>query len=347
MTEMTAPDGGQQLVFLICSERSGSNLISAILNNHSEIGATPPYHLCRDVGLGWHAVRDAGIDSDAWRATRELIVNRFRTLRDADAAAAIDEWLGALRELDFGVIARHVLSTASGLADSRLVFVKENNIHRMLFFILQQFPDAKFVFQVRDPRDYLLSAAERKEGRWRIKFGSRLHALEIWRDDQLGGLTAWAHLGPERVFFQRYEDLITRPAEVLTALCAFLGVEFEEAMLDFHTSDYVAGLAKPGGPRANLANPLMSDNHAKYLTGLTTRDIRMVEVHVGDLMARFGYQCDLPTTTRRRRTSVARASVLEPFERLVNAEVEPFYSDGHISAIARHGGPLTAGYERG
>jgi len=38
-------------IFLICSERSGSNLISSIVGEHPEVYAHPPYHLGRDLIL--------------------------------------------------------------------------------------------------------------------------------------------------------------------------------------------------------------------------------------------------------------------------------------------------------
>jgi hypothetical protein len=46
------------------------------------------------------------------------------------------------------------------------------------------------------------------------KFGSVRNALNVWRDDQAGGLAAYGLLGTQRVFLQRYEDLVanfTRP----------------------------------------------------------------------------------------------------------------------------------------
>ena len=83
--------------------------------------------------------------------------------------------------------------------------------------------------------------AQARRGFWAgNKFGSLSHALEVWRDDQLGGLQVLGLLGPERVYFQRYEDLVSRPREVLEPLCAFLGLGFEEGMLEFHASDEAA-----------------------------------------------------------------------------------------------------------
>ena len=53
---MTIESRGNDLnyVFLICSERCGSNLISTMMGAHSKVMSPPPYHFARDVILNLH-----------------------------------------------------------------------------------------------------------------------------------------------------------------------------------------------------------------------------------------------------------------------------------------------------
>lgn len=330
-------------VFLICSERCGSNLVSKMLGCHSGVTAPPPYHLCRDVGLNLHATLGSGTASRTWQQMKELMVSRVVQFNSRDAAVRLAQWLNTLDHISFCDIARFVFSEMDGADVKRTVFIKENNLHQMLFFILQCFPDAKFVFQVRDPRDYLVSARSLRKGRFGNKFGSGRRAMEIWREDQLGGLQALAHLGPERVFFQRYEDLVSNPEAVLSALCSFLNMDFEPAMLDFHKSEDATRLAKPGGPRENLGKPLMADNFGQYRRKLTKNQIKMVETYVGDLMERFGYRKDFPDDGGLFQ--VFWPQVLEPLERYFNGERRPFYSvPGFAAATETAGAPLATAY---
>ena len=74
-----------------------------------------------------------------------------------------------------------------------------NNVHQLLFFLVDCFPDARFIFQVRDPRDFLLSCVARRKRWMGNKFGSIRNAMNVWREDQLGGLTAYGLLGPDRL----------------------------------------------------------------------------------------------------------------------------------------------------
>ena len=61
------PRGAVQFDFLLCSERSGSNLITQILDSHSEVSGPFPSHLLLRVGR--HVARYGDLRDDAsWRA---------------------------------------------------------------------------------------------------------------------------------------------------------------------------------------------------------------------------------------------------------------------------------------
>lgn len=322
----------KNFVFLVCSERSGSNLISSIMKCHSKVISPPPYHLFRDVGLNLHNIINPSHVGNDWEKLLAPFANRLREFGSDSTADAFIAWYKARPSLTFYDIASYVYTTLESSKETTTVFIKENNLHQTLFIILHYFPNAKFVFQVRDPRDYLVSALERKSSWLGNKFGSNLHAMEVWRDNQMAGLHAMAHLGPERVFLQRYEDLITHPASVIPALCKFLGLDFEKDMLEFHQSEEVTRLAKPGGPRENLAKPLISDNFGKFREKLSKDQILMVEAYLGDLMTRFGYSREYPQDEISLNT-IFMPQLSEVLERYVNGERGTFYEDGQAHHI--------------
>lgn len=335
----------EQYVFLICTERCGSNLISTMLGAHSQVVAPPPYHFARDVVLNW---RLRG-DPEAWSVVRAQLLHRVTMLGSEATAGLLSDWMDTHPGATAGELARFVYAGLDPKAGATTVFVKENNLHRVMFFILHAFPDAKFVFQVRDPRDYLASAQARK-GFWGgNKFGSNRHALEVWRNDQQGGLAVLGLLGPERVWFQRYEDLVSRPRDVLEPLCEFLGLKFEAGMLTFHESNKAQRLGESGSARANVGKPLMAGNFGKYRNQLSSGQIRMVETWVGDLMDELGYPRDLVAPGKTRGLRTVGPQLTEPFERLVNGEVEPFYTTGQKRFLRKLRGSaptLRAPYDR-
>jgi hypothetical protein len=323
-----------RFVFLACSERSGSNLISSILGAHPRIKSPPPYHFARDVILNLHATGPGAADP-ARKVLNDQMLHMARTLGDEDQAGRLGAWLDAHPDATGAELARYVYAGLVDKPGADTVVVKENNLHRAAFFVLACFPEAKFVFQVRDPRDYLASAKARKQRVAGNKFGSLRNALTVWREDQLGGLALLGLLGPQRVFFQRYEDLVSHPRAVLEPLCEFLGVPFNAAMLDFHAGEDAARLSGTSGARENLSRPLMAGNFGKYRKTLSGGEIRTVETWLGELMDRFGYARDFPARSRPRGGDVFWPQLTEPFERLLNGERLPFYASGTKRLQAR------------
>lgn len=158
--------------FLICSERSGSNLTSSIVGEHPEVYAHPPYHLGRDLILCLHDVAEGGVSSEALQILKRSAVTRIARYRGDDEAQRFADWIDEQPEIEPRALARFVFQEMSLDGQGKHAFIKENNIHQMLFFLVDCFPDAKFIFQVRDPRDFLLSCVARRKRWMGNKFGN-------------------------------------------------------------------------------------------------------------------------------------------------------------------------------
>ncbi len=316
-------------IFLICSERSGSNLIASIVGEHPKVYSHPPYHLGRDLIMRLHEVAAGGVSSEALQVLKGNAVARITKYRGVEEAARFSDWLDARTEIVPREVARFVFQEMPVDATDKHVFVKENNIHQMLFFLVDCFPDAKFIYQVRDPRDFLLSAVARRKRWLGNKFGSIRNAMNVWREDQLGGLAAYGLLGPERVFLQRYEDLVGNFDDTVSRLCDFLDLDFDGRMHKFHEADHAQQLAVKGGPRENLARPLMTANFRKYRKGLSRGKVKIVEAYNGDLMDRLGYPREYTGLSRPGLFSTLRPQLSEPLERFVNSDMRPQYKFGN------------------
>ncbi len=330
MTDPAAGSGDIQFVFLICSERSGSNLVSAMMGAHSQVSAPPPYHVTRDFIQNLHTMLGQATGSAAWATIKAQLVTAVARNHSKDLAAKLEAWLESSDGAPCSVF-RYIYKDLEPDPAAQLVFIKENNLHKVMPFILQCFPDAKFVFQVRDPRDVLASAKARKDIWLGNKFGSNRNALTIWREDQIGGLQTLALLGPDRVHFQRYEDLVSQPRTALTSLCNFLGINFEGALLEFYKATDTETFAKAGSARENLAKPVMASNFGKYRKTLSRGDIKMVEAYLGGLMDRFGYERDFARAADRSTWRMIWQQAIEPLERLMNKEKRPFYTSVQTS----------------
>ena len=312
MTPAAASSGP---VFLICSERSGSNLIEHILGAHPDVCALSSVHYGVRLLRHFHYTLPRGGESAAWRALLEWAVSRTGWLRSEAEARRLHAWVSARPQVTAAELARFLYLDLPQ-AEGKLLFVKDRGLHDWMFFLREIFPQAKFVFQVRDPRDYLLSAQRMP----RSMFGSTRQALAAWDQDQRFGLATLGLLGAARVHLQRYEDLVRDPVGTLQALTEFLGIRWDDSMIAFHEMPFAKRRVRDNPvPMQNLDKPLLRENYGKWRQALSASAVKTVEAHLGQLMDRFGYprQHD-PRFAQMHRF---KALLLAPVERAANRDL--------------------------
>ncbi|NVB40394.1 sulfotransferase [Pseudenhygromyxa sp. WMMC2535] len=271
--------------FLICSERSGSNLLRSLLNAHPEIYAPEPIHL----GAFWERVEEFGDlrQSASWRALLAAIVEFLAGWKGSLHpslrldVASLD---AAIPERSFAAIYDHLYALGLAAAGKRRLFIKENHTAQRAPIFRAAYPDASFVYQVRDPRDFLASCKAFPS----YKYGSAQAAIEIWCADQQATIELRAQLPAGRVHAGSYEALIHDPEAELVRLCAFLAVDYAPEMLEFYKTEDARRAATHAAWR-NLGKPIMTGNAGRYAQTLTRDEIAMVEAHSGALMDRLGY----------------------------------------------------------
>jgi hypothetical protein len=136
--DVTAESGQAEAryVFLICSERCGSNLIAAILGAHSQVQSPPAYRFGRDVVLNLH-LRD---DPSGWEVVRQQLLERVRTQGSPEAAARLRAYMDTQPDASARQLAHFVYSGLEPKPGANTVFVKENSLHRLIGFVLECFP---------------------------------------------------------------------------------------------------------------------------------------------------------------------------------------------------------------
>ncbi|WP_323760971.1 sulfotransferase [Maricaulis sp.] len=274
-----------QYTFLICSERSGSNLITSLMSGHPQFSGPPPTHMFRLFGLNSghylpfdHAARRRFLaDFHAARATILGDWNTSFSLEELEGVCGQSQSMASA--FDF-MYRRECASEGASRA-----FVKENHTYRFVPFLLDHWPGARFVFQVRDPRDVAASWVKTSSVP-----GGVAKAVSVWCADQSETLDLLCD--PQlsaRTVQIRYEDLIQRPTEVLSGVCHNLGVDFDAGMLCAHQNPRTAKTAKQVDAWSNLGRPVMSGNSGNYGSVLTADDVLYIELKCATLMKRFGY----------------------------------------------------------
>lgn len=221
------PDGPDRPIFIVACPRSGTTLLQLMLSAHPRISIPPENRFLLD----------------AYRARRT-----FGNLREKEKREGLADWIIARRKWnDFKLDAEKVKSAivdgpptiGSALGIVLREYATKNGKPRWgdkrpvylnhLPWLLEMFPDIQIVHIIRDGRDCVASL---KRMPWWTT-GS-IAAISRWIQAMHMGRRARASIPPDQYYELQYEHLVANPREELEKLCAFLGEEFSEVMLEHH-----------------------------------------------------------------------------------------------------------------
>lgn len=286
-------------LFIIGTERSGSNLLRLVLNSHSHITIPHPPHFMRYF---------APIAATYGDLAREG--NRRRLVRDAHRLLRrhIHPWEHPIdQQRALALAGPTVFSAVAAFyelyrrAEGKPRWgCKSTFIVHHVAEVLAEYPEAKFVWLVRDPRDVAASAKRSVFNHYHP-----YRTAQLWRRQQELAAAALERYGPGTVHLMRYEDVATDPEPVLRRLCDFLGEEFEPAMLEHHLSPAARRTAQLSTSWHNTDRPISTASIGSHTRGLTPAESRMVEHAAGAMMHRLGYATEDSADLGRPPSGVA------------------------------------------
>jgi hypothetical protein len=270
-------------VLIVGTERSGSNLLRLILNAHSAFAVPHPPHFMRYLAPLAASYGDLRVESHRGAFTRDALklldrhIHPWPDLVDREGVTADAE------PTPFGVTAAIYERHRAG-AGKRRWGCKSTFMVDHVAEVLAVYPDARFVWLVRDPLDVTASAK-------RSVFGHCHPYLMagLWRAQQERALAAWTTYGPDTVRMVRYEDLVGRPEQTVRGLCGFLGEEFEPEMLRHHRSADARYTARLSESWSKAGQPISERFVGSHRDGLTDTERGQVVAVGGPLAARLGY----------------------------------------------------------
>jgi hypothetical protein len=149
--------------------------------------------------------------------------------------------------------------------------------------ILQDFPNAQFVFIYRDGRDASAEFLESSFGPTNIYC-----AAELWRMGQQAVKPWRARLRDDQWFDIKYEDFVRAPVPILKRLCDYLGERYTDELLSFYQTPIARRRGKTKD-NAALALPISDDYVGIYKQLLSIRDQRIMSWVAGDSLRELGY----------------------------------------------------------
>ncbi|MEH6607772.1 MAG: sulfotransferase [Halioglobus sp.] len=303
-----------KMIFVVGSSRSGTTLLGKILGNHSEV------HTFRELQffeneLAADEMNDEPTDKDCLVAIGERLMTSIEDgvfskfvpgLYAGEVSAIIKrEEIESPMEL-YGAI----LNTKTQEAGKTISCEQSPRYLFVLGEILDAYPEARAVHVYRDPRAVLLS----QKNRWR-----RAALTGGPRRSRLWTLTSWSNYHPvvtsrfwaaamrksqllvdhPRLTEFSYETMVDEPEATISALCRFLGIEFELGMLDVPVEGSSSVADDPG--RRGLDKSRI-DSWRKG--GLRPAEIEICEKAAGAEMNRLGYSLTGTTASAPQRALI-------------------------------------------
>lgn len=142
-------------------------------------------------------------------------------------------------------------------------------IHRHLDRALEVFPGMRVLHLMRDPRDVARSSIGMG---WA---GNVYYGVDHWISTQKDWHRALKHLPEPQKLVVPYEELIRKPEETLSGICAFAGLEFHPDML-----------AYADGSTYSKPDPSLT---LQWKKKQTPREVGLVEAKIGEMLQQSGY----------------------------------------------------------
>ena len=240
----------QQPLFLVASERSGTTLLRLMLDSHPQLAWNEEFEYAVD-----YLPPDGGfppVDVYHRALSHDFIFPASKFSID--------------RRLSYPELVNSFLAQKLARDRKRVVGA---TVHRHFERLLRIWPDARFVHLIRDGRDVARSIVEMG---WA---GNTWRASLYWEEAERDWDKLSQQLPKGRSITVRFEELVTHPASTLEEICAFCGVSFDPAMLDYHRS------SSYGPPDPKMVST--------WKRGMSIRGVREVEGAVGPLLVQRGY----------------------------------------------------------
>lgn len=272
-------------IFMIGTQRSGSNLLRLMLNQLPEIAAPHPPHILQRIMPLAPSYGDLSEDQSFSQLVDDVcrLVELNPVLWEG---VVLDRKDVARRCGERSVPAVHgaVYDVCAEAKGARTWCCKSLANINYTAEIEAYFRPPKYIYLYRDGRDVAVSFSKAVVGEKHF-----YHIAKEWAATQEQALALREKIGPERFISVNYEELTAYPERTARLLCAFLGVPFRETMLDYHRTADAKRAATASELWRNVTSPVMKNNSRKFLIEADKRDIGIFESVAGRVPDALGY----------------------------------------------------------
>ena len=160
--------------------------------------------------------------------------------------------------------------------------------------ILESYPTAKFIQMIRDPRDRYAAILKKPASKQGLGI-----ATARW---QSSAKLAQKNMDqyPNRYLVIHYETMVSDPAETISRVCDFLGVEYMPSMIQL---DQIPRFEDQSSRDGNWDSPITDKFIGEFRKDLSQGQVAFIEFFSRQPMSRFEYQLVEPAEAGSQRNA--------------------------------------------
>lgn len=277
-------------IIMIGAERSGTTLVMAMLGCHPRIAVPEVVWYYSRFRPYLHTYGDLSVEKNFRTLATEMVFGLKTPFwgMNVNPRTIVDEIIQDVKENSFAGLYCAMFERFARENGGKPRWGEKTPYN--LFFIkeiLEDFPNAQFIYITRDGRDASADYIESSFGPTNIYC-----AAEVWRMCQDAAAPWREKLSKDQWYDVKYEELVKDPEGILKDVCEFLQEDYDPTMLDFHKTD----LAQARGATSDH-KPLGSPTSDKYIgiykDLLSLRDQRIYAAVAGKAHLEAGYTLDV------------------------------------------------------
>lgn len=255
------------LNFILSTGRTGSTLLSSMLNMHPGIISVSEepfaynlYPKYKDV-TNWDGATISEFCYDFYLFSEGKLEPQFG--KSGDLVKLLTEHKAILTGEYAIKLAYFAFFPNKDKSQVTTIVDKELKFHYFLDDVAAWYPQSKFIVLLRDPRDNVLIKLKRAVKK--KKRESVLFFAKTWDYEYAKLYEKIAGISSDRYIHVKYEDLVSAPEETLKRISEFLGVAYTPKMLDYDQK------FKEEIEKAELVGDTVKQHLSMYHEGLTQK----------------------------------------------------------------------------
>lgn len=273
-----------QPIIIIGTQRSGSNLLRVMLNQHSQIAAPHPPHILQMFMPLLPKYGDLQVEQNFKQLVKDVcdyvLLNPVPWGTDFSEQKVWD---------------RLKSHTLIGLNSA--VYEAYASEHNKTYWCCKSMVNLHYIPQIeaegvkpiyihllRDGRDVAVSFRKAIVGEKHC-----YHLAKQWKNDQEVAEKNCQEWADERCVPLLYANLTRDPENTLRILMHRIGLPYEPDMLQYYQGEEAQNTADAGEMWSNVARPVMQRNSNKFLTQMTEDEILIYESVAGTTLQRYGF----------------------------------------------------------